>query len=256
MTFDQIPTVICYDMKRLLFIPLVIIYMTAGLSQDSKDPKATEVWEPEPKVVTPGANGTAPSDAIVLFDGKSLNNWLGKDGNIAQWALNDGAMVAVKGTGDIKTKAAFGDIQLHIEWRTPAQVQGEGQGRGNSGIFFQERYELQILDSYNNRTYSNGQAGSIYKQSIPLVNASKGPGEWQTYDVIFIAPKFNEDGTQKASGRITVFHNGVLIQNNTEILGTTEYIGKPKVIAHGKASIKLQDHGNPTAFRNIWVREL
>jgi hypothetical protein len=156
----------------------------------------------------------------------------------------------------VKTKQAFGDIQLHIEWRTPAKVEGEGQGRGNSGIFLSEKYELQVLDSYNNRTYSNGQAGSIYKQAMPMVNASKPPGEWQTYDVVFIAPKFNQDGSLKTAGRITVFHNGVLIHHNTEIKGTTEYIGKPKVVAHDKGSIVLQDHGNPTSFRNIWVREL
>ena len=165
-------------------------------------------------------------------------------------------MTVAKGAGDIRTKQTFGDIQLHIEWRTPADVQGEGQGRGNSGIFLSEKYELQVLDSYNNRTYSNGQAGSIYKQAIPMVNASRPPGEWQVYDVVFIAPKFNQDGTLNTPGRITVFHNGVLIHHNTEIKGTTEYIGKPKIVAHGKASIRLQDHGNPTSFRNIWVREL
>lgn len=242
--------------RNFLIAVFVLAGMTHGLSQEITDPKVTEVWEPEPKVVTPGTNGSAPSDAIILFDGKDLNNWLDKDNKAAQWLVKDGAMTAVKGKGDIKTKQTFGDIQLHIEWRTPAKVEGEGQGRGNSGIFLQERYELQVLDSYKNRTYSNGQAGSIYKQTPPLVNATKGPGEWQVYDVIFIAPKYNDDGTLKSAGRITVFHNGVLIQNNTEIQGTTEYIGKPKVVAHGKASIKLQDHNNPTSFRNIWVREL
>jgi hypothetical protein len=208
-------------------------------------------------VVTPGKSvSDPPSDAIVLFDGKHLDNWVGKDGKTPQWTVADGAMTVSKGTGDVKTKQTFGDIQLHIEWRTPAKVEGDGQGRGNSGIFLSEKYELQVLDSYNNRTYSNGQAGSIYKQSMPLVNASKRPGEWQTYDVVFIAPKFNADGSLKSTGKITVFHNGVLIHHATEIQGTTEYIGKPKVVAHGKGSIRLQDHGNPTSFRNIWVREL
>lgn len=234
----------------------VLASMTSGLSQEITDPKLTEVWDPEPKIVTPGASGAAPSDAIVLFDGKNLNNWLDKDGKDAKWSVQDGAMTVVKGTGDIRTKQTFGDIQLHIEWRTPAQVVGESQGRGNSGIFLQERYELQVLDSYNNRTYSNGQAGSIYKQTPPLVNATKGPGEWQVYDVVFLAPKYNSNGSLKSAGRITVFLNGVLVQHYTEIQGTTEYIGTPKVIAHGKASLKLQDHGNPTSFRNIWVREL
>ena len=243
-------------MKKLLFVPFVILFMSTSYSQESTDPKATEVWEPEPKVVTPGNNGAPPSDAIILFDGKNLNSWTDKDGNAPKWTIAEGAMTVAKGTGDVKTKQTFGDIQLHIEWRTPAQVEGEGQGRGNSGIFLQERYELQVLDSYNNRTYSNGQAGSIYKQTPPLVNASRRPGEWQVYDVVFIAPKFNNDGSLKSKGAITVFHNGVLIHHSTEIQGTTEYIGKPKVIAHGKGSIQLQDHGNPTSFRNIWVREL
>lgn len=243
-------------MKNILLSIFTLTVMATGYAQESTDPKATEVWEPEPKIVTPGNNGFPPSDAIVLFDGKDLSQWADKDGNAPRWKSDGSAMTVEKGTGDIKTKQTFGDIQLHIEWRTPAKVEGEGQGRGNSGIFFQERYELQVLDSYKNRTYSNGQAGSIYKQTMPLANASKGPGEWQAYDVVFIAPRFNDDGTLKSSGRITVFHNGVLIQHYTEIQGTTEYIGKPKVAAHGKGSIRLQDHGNPTSFRNIWVREL
>jgi hypothetical protein len=243
-------------MRNFFTASFVLGSIMTGLSQESTDPKATEVWDPEPKVVTPGTGNTAPSDAIILFDGKNLENWVDEKGNAAKWTVKDGAMVVAKGTGGIKTKQTFGDIQLHIEWRTPAQVEGDGQGRGNSGIFLQERYELQVLDSYKNRTYANGQAGSIYKQTPPLVNATKGPGEWQVYDVVYTAPKYNEDGSIKSKGRITVFHNGIVIQNNTEIQGTTEYIGKPKVIAHGKGSLMLQDHGNPTSFRNIWVREL
>lgn len=244
-------------MKYSLLLAFVMMNVATAFTQDKPDPKDTEVWEPEPEVVTPGKSlGVPPSDAIILFDGKHLNSWVDTKGNPAKWTVSDGAMTVAKGAGDIKTKQTFGDIQLHIEWRTPAKVEGEGQGRGNSGIFFDEKYELQVLDSYNNRTYSNGQAGSIYKQSIPMVNASKPPGEWQVYDVVYLAPKFNENGTLKTPGRITVFHNGVLIHHNTEIKGTTEYIGKPKVVAHGKGSIRLQDHGNPTSFRNIWVREL
>jgi hypothetical protein len=244
-------------MKYLLVSVLAAMSITEAFSQEQPDPKETEVWEPEPAVVTPGKTVSAPpSDAIILFDGKSLESWVGKDGKTPEWTVADGAMTVASGTGQIKTKQSFGDIQLHIEWRTPAKVQGDGQGRGNSGIFLSERYELQILDSYNNRTYSNGQAGSIYKQAIPMVNASKPPGEWQFYDVVFIAPRFKEDGTLKTAGRITVFHNGVLIHHNTEIKGTTEYRGKPRIVAHGKAPISLQDHGNPTSFRNIWVREL
>lgn len=243
-------------MKLLPTILLLIICMNTGLSQQAGDPKATEVWEPEPVVVTPGENAAPPSDAIVLFNGKDLSQWTSVDGKEPRWTVNDGVITIEKGTGDIKTRRTFGDIQLHIEWRTPPMVEGEGQGRGNSGIFLQERYELQVLDSYKNRTYSNGQAGSIYKQTMPLVNASKGPGEWQTYDVIYIAPRFNSDGSLQQSGRITVLHNGVLIHHNTEILGTTEYIGKPKYVAHEKASLRLQDHGNPVSYRNIWLREL
>ena len=244
-------------MKYALGFVLAFLIMTTAFPQDNLDPKDTEVWEPEPKVVTPGKNlSDPPSDAIVLFDGKNLDNWVGKDGKIAKWTVADGAMTVAKGAGDVKTKQTFGDMQLHIEWRTPVKVEGEGQGRGNSGIFLSEKYELQILDSYNNRTYSNGQAGSIYKQSIPMVNVCKPPGEWQAYDVVYIAPRFNANGTLKTAGRITVLHNGVLIHNDTEIKGTTEYKGKPKVVAHEKGSIQLQDHGNPTSFRNIWIREL
>ncbi len=242
---------------KLFLLPALVLSMTSVFSQEKPDPKDTEVWEPEPKSVNPGKYGEVPpSDAIILFDGKNLNNWVDKDGKIAKWTVANNAMTVVKGTGDLKTKQTFGDIQLHIEWRTPTKVEGEGQGRGNSGIFLSEKYELQVLDSYHNRTYSNGQAGSIYKQSMPLVNASKGPGEWQMYDVVYIAPKFKEDGTLKSPGYITVFHNGVLIHHHTEIQGTTEYIGKPKVVPHGKGSIRLQEHGNPTSFRNIWVREI
>ena len=222
-------------------------------------PEDTEQWKPEPLIVTPcpAAPAGPPSDALVLLGpATGLDQWAAMDGKPAGWTFANGEMIVKKGTGNIQTRRRFGSYQLHIEWRTPAKVEGEGQGRGNSGIFLSEKYELQVLDSYNNRTYSNGQAGSIYKQAIPMVNASRPPGEWQMYDVIFIAPRFKEDGTLQTPGRITVLHNGVLIHHNTEIKGTTEYIGQPKVVAHGKGSIRLQDHGNPTSFRNIWVREL
>ena len=234
-----------------------MIMTTAAFSQDKPDPKDTEVWKPEPAIVSPGKDiSHPPSDAIILFDGRNLDSWTDARGEAARWTVGNGSMTVAKGTGDVKTKQTFGDIQLHIEWRSPEKVEGDGQGRGNSGIFFCELYELQVLDSYNNRTYSNGQAGSIYKQSMPMVNASRRPGEWQTYDAVFITPKFNPDGTLNAPGHITVFHNGILIHHHTEIKGTTEYIGKPRIVAHGKGSLRLQDHGNPTSFRNIWVREL
>lgn len=242
--------------KEFFFILLICFAIQRLLTAQITDPKATEVWEPEPRVVTPG-NGTAPpSDALVLFDGKNTGEWTHEDGSSLKWEVADNAMTVVKGAGGIFTKKAFGDCQLHVEWRSPAEVKGEGQGRGNSGIFLEGRYEVQVLDNYNNRTYSNGQAGSIYKQSIPLVNACRPPGEWQTYDIIFTAPRFNADGIRTAPGYITVLQNGVLVQNHTEIKGTTEYIGLPKNEAHGKGPLMLQDHGDRVSYRNIWIREL
>lgn len=240
----------------LLVAMLCVTLMSYAQDRLSFDPKISEEWNPVPAKITPGEQNTPPSDAIVLFDGKDLNEWTNGKGGKAGWIVADGAMTVKPKTGIVKTKQKFGDFQLHIEWRTPAEVKGDGQGRGNSGIFMMEKYELQVLDSYESVTYSNGQAGSIYKQSIPLVNACKGPGEWQTYDVIFMAPVFTEKGSLKTPATITVLHNGVLIQNNYAIKGPTEYSRFPKYEAHGKGSISLQDHGNPTSFRNIWVREL
>jgi hypothetical protein len=193
-------------------------------STDSQPrPVETEVWEPVPAIIEPGTSGNAPSDAIVLFDGSNLDEWEHTNGSPVKWELKDGAMTVVHRTGDIRTKKKFGSIQLHIEWRTPSVVKGEGQGRGNSGIFLQEKYELQVLDSYQNSTYSNGQAGSIYKQSIPLVNACRPPGTWQTYDIIYHAPVFKDDGTFEKQAKVTVLQNGVLIQDEYKIKGTTEY---------------------------------
>lgn len=243
---------------RKLFLLAAILGSVNSYAQKN-EPALTELWQPEPRVIEPGKSSSgAPSDAIVLFDGKNLEQFEKADGNgAAKWEIKDGAMTVVKGTGAIKTKQKFGDCQLHIEWRSPAEVKGDGQGRGNSGIFFMSQYELQVLDSYKNRTYSNGQAGSIYKQLAPLVNASRKPGEWQTYDVIFTAPEFNKDSSIKSQARITVFHNGVLIQNNMSIWGGTQYIGIASNKMHAaKESIILQDHGNPVSFRNIWIREL
>jgi len=208
--------------------------------------------------VTPGKTSQdAPSDAIVLFSGKDLSQWQSAKGGDAKWKLQDDYMQVVPGAGIIQTKKAFGDCQLHIEWRTPDTVRGDGQGRGNSGIFFMGLFELQVLDNFNNRTYSNGQAGSIYKQSMPLVNACRPPGQWQTYDVIFTAPRFNGDSSLKSPARITVFQNGILVQNNFSLWGGTEYIGIPfyKMIPE-KLPLALQDHGNTVRYRNIWIREL
>lgn len=220
-------------------------------------PADTEVWEPVPPVVAPGQTGTPPSDAVVLFDGSDLSGWSAEDGSDAAWRVEGGAMTVVPGAGNIRTRRRFGDLQLHIEWRTPAEVSGEGQGRGNSGIFLMERYELQVLDSYDNRTYSNGQAGAIYKQHIPMVNASREPGEWQSYDVVFTAPRFGADGALLSPTHMTVFHNGVLILNHVELRGPTKFIGEPEYEAHAdRVPLLLQDHGNPVSYRNIWVREI
>jgi hypothetical protein len=245
-----------FIMKQL-FATVLLLTGFASLRAQITDPKATEVWSPEPRLVTPGEGTKPPSDAIVLFDGKNLDHFISlKDSSAAKWDVADGAMTVKPETGNIATKQSFGDCQLHIEFREPSVVKGEGQGRGNSGIFLQSRYELQVLDCYNNKTYSNGQTGSIYKQSIPLVNVCRKPGEWQSYDILYTAPRFNADGMLVAPAHVTVLQNGVLIQYNTEIKGTTEYIGLPKNIAHGKAPIQLQDHGNLVSYRNIWIREL
>ncbi len=243
-------------MKRTYFLLMCSMLAYFYLEAQITDPKATEVWEPEPRVVTPGQGTNAPSDAIILFDGTNLDEWSNKDGAAAGWTVGDGAMTVKKGTGIVKTKRNFGSVQLHLEWRTPAEVVSEGQGRGNSGVFLNGIYEVQVLDSYNNRTYSNGQAASIYKQYMPLVNACKPPGEWQTYDIIYMQPQFNKDGVKVKSGTLTVIQNGILVQNNIEIKGTTPYIGLPKNPAHGDGPLLLQDHGNPVSYRNIWVREL
>ncbi len=238
----------------LLFMAFINGLATAQIT----DPKATEVWSPEPRIVTPGQGASAPSDATVLFDGTQWTEWVTvRDSSPVKWELSKDRSGTVKpGSGDIMTKRSFGDCQLHLEFRSPEVVKGEGQGRGNSGLFLQSNYEVQILDSYQNRTYSNGQAGSVYKQHLPLVNACRRTGDWQTYDIIFTAPRFNMDGMLIAAGHVTVIQNGILVQNNVEIKGTTEYIGLPKNAAHGKLPLKLQDHGDLVSYRNIWIREL
>ena len=220
-------------------------------------PQETEVWEPEPVAVHPGAPGEAPADAIVLLGGEGTDEWRQVDGGAVEWLMEDGVLTVAAGTGDIETVRSFGDVQLHLEWRAPARIEGEGQGRGNSGVFLQKRYEVQILDSYENRTYSNGQAASIYKQHIPLVNAMRPPGEWQSYDILFTAPRFAPDGALESPAYVTVLHNGVLVQNHAELRGKTVFIGQPTYDAHPpKQPLMLQDHGNPVSFRNIWVRRL
>lgn len=243
-------------MKKIT-LTFMLVCFCASLMAQITDPKATEVWDPVPRKINPGKNGSAPSDAIVLFDGTNLNEWESqREGNPAAWKVENGYMEVVARTGGIQTKREFEDFQLHLEWSAPTEIVGEGQGRGNSGVFMQGIYEVQILDSYESVTYSNGQAASVYKQSIPLVNATVAPGEWNVYDIIYKAPRFNADGIKVADGTITVIHNGVVVQNNYVLKGTTEYIGLPKNPAHGKGPISLQDHGNPVRFRNIWIREL
>jgi hypothetical protein len=235
----------------------VVWAATALRAQDQGDPKATEVWQPEPRVVTPGEGGAPPSDAVVLFDGTDLEDWHAVGGGPARWQVAGGAMTVVAGSGAIQTRAAFGDVQLHLEWRTPETVSGEGQGRGNSGVFLMGRYEVQVLDSYQNRTYSNGQAASVYKQHIPLVNASRPPGVWQSYDLVFTAPRFRADGSVERAAMLTLLHNGVLVQDHVVLAGPTLYIGTSAYEAHESAlPLMLQDHGNPVSFRNIWIREL
>lgn len=252
--------------KNILIMTASVLFSTLLFAQAK--PEDTEIWQPVPKVVTPGTlTNDRPSDAIVLFDGKNLDQWVStKDpSKTAEWTVADNVMTVDKSKGNIQTKESFNNYQLHLEWRVPANITGTGQGRGNSGLFLASPgsgdagYELQILDSYNNATYVNGQAGSIYKQNPPLVNACKKPGEWQTYDVIWTAPTFKNDGSLQSPARVTVFHNGVLIQNNYELQGQTLYIGKPSYTKHGAAPIKLQAHGDksePVSFRNIWIRPL
>ena len=249
----------CHDLRLpgLLGACLAALSLSAQARPPEIDPALTEVWDPEPAVVTPGQAMAPPSDAIVLFDGTDLAAWQHRDGSDAAWKVHDGAMTVVAQSGDIQTRQGFGDVQLHIEWRTPVVVEGEDQGRGNSGVFLQGLYEVQVLDSFNNRTYSNGQAASLYKQHIPLVNASRGPGQWQVYDIVFEAPRFAADGSLDRPSYVTVFHNGVLVQNHVELKGPTIYKGLPAYQAHGeRLPILLQDHGNPVSYRNIWVREL
>jgi hypothetical protein len=229
-------------------------------------PEDTEVWDPVPKVVTPGTCGASPSDATVLFDGKSLDEWVTvSDKSPAKWTVANGVMTVNKSGGSIETKRKFKDYQLHVEWKVPENITGSGQARGNSGVFLastgpgDDGYELQVLDSYKNKTYVNGMAGSIYKQSIPLANPTRQPGEWQAYDIVWTAPTFNSDGSLKTPAYVTVLFNGVLVQNHFELKGQTLYVGKPFYKAYTSAPIKLQAHGDksePISFRNIWIREL
>ncbi|HEY1793438.1 MAG TPA: DUF1080 domain-containing protein [Opitutaceae bacterium] len=219
---------------------------------------------PQPKVIDPGTASTAdqpgrpPSDATVLFDGKDASGWVAMDGSPTKWTVKDGAFICMPGSGYARTSQSFGDCQLHVEWASPVPADGDSQGRGNSGVFFgYDQYECQVLDSYHNWTYADGSAAAIYGQYPPLVNAMRPPGEWETYDIIWTAPRFSEDGKLLSKARETVFHNGVLVQNNVELTGPTGWINRIPYRPHPeRMPISLQDHGHPVRFRNIWVREL
>lgn len=255
-------------MFKSLVSTIMLLTSAAVAAQQSEKPKPedTEVWQPVPKVVTPGAECNAPpSDAIILFDGQNLDEWIQvSDKTPAKWMVANGVVTVNKPAGDIETRRKFRNYQLHVEWRVPENVTGSGQERGNSGVYLaasghDSGYELQVLDSYKNQTYVNGMAGSLYKQSIPLVNPTRPPGQWQTYDVVWTAPTFNADGTLKSPAYATVLFNGVLVENHFELKGQTLYIGKPFYKKYDTAPILLQAHGDPSppiSYRNIWVREL
>jgi hypothetical protein len=246
----------------ITLLSVVLILSGAASSQDRRaDVQKWAVHDesrPMPRVVDPGPAGApvpAPADAIVLFDGKDLSKWTTAKGEAAKWKIENGAMEAVKGAGSIQTKDGFGDCQLHVEWASPAVVAGDSQGRGNSGVFLMNTYEVQVLDCYNNKTYADGMTASIYGQYPPLVNACRKPGEWQTYDIVFHAPRFDAAGKLLRPARMTVFHNGLLVHDNDELTGPTAHKARPPYAVHpDKMPISLQDHGNPVRFRNIWIR--
>jgi hypothetical protein len=255
-------------MKKLIFSALALTIAVSASAQQPQQqdpnrmrPGMTEFYTPVPPIVTPGniMTNSAPSDAIVLFDGKDLSAWQSANGGPAEWDVHDGVFTVNKKKGDIQTRESFESFQLHIEWCVPENITGTSQARGNSGIFLQGMYEIQVLDCYKNETYANGQTGSVYKQVIPLANAMRKPGEWNVYDIIYSAPVFNEDGTYKVAPTVTVIHNGIVLLNHFTIRGTTEYIGHPQVRPHGDGPIRLQMHGDPSeaiSFRNIWIREM
>ena len=233
-------------MKRLLptiYFPSILLSATLVFAADPS----------EPPVVDAGPPGGRPADAIVLFDGKDLSSWENESGGSANWKVQDG-YAEVNGTGNVLTKDEFGDVQLHIEWASPVEIRGEGQGRGNSGVYFQGRYEVQVLDSYGNKTYPDGQAAAIYKIAAPLANVSRKPGEWQTYEIIFRAPKPAANGKVEP-GSLTVFHNGVLVQDHVSLKGEATTAAKFSG-ATPQGPLMLQDHGNPVRYRNIWLRRL
>jgi hypothetical protein len=261
-------------MKNKQFLAVVLLFATAIVNGQtttiaikqanisSVNPNNAEIFEPVPNVVIPGNTfSDAPSDAIILFAGKNLDEWVSaKDKSPAQWTVADGVVTVNKASGDMETKRNFNSFQLHIEWKIPENIDGAGQARGNSGIFLSGKYEIQVLDTYNNanKTYVNGMAGSVYRESIPLANPEKKPGEWNVYDIAYTDPEFNDDGTVKTPARVTIFFNGVLVQNNQAIQGGTSTVTKHVYVKHGPAPLRLQAHGDkslPVSYRNIWIRE-
>jgi len=250
----------------MLAVTSVSVALVAAAPQSGARAADLKTWaihdetRPMPPVVDPGPAGPpapVPADAVVLFDGRDLAAWTNAKGAPAGWLVRDGYMEAVKGTGSIRTARTFGDCQLHVEWASPAPGVGAGQDRGNSGVFLMDMYEVQVLDSYDNKTYADGSAAAIYGQYPPMVNASRKPGEWQTYDIVFHAPRFDDKGALLSPARLTVFHNGVLVQDNEELTGPTAHKARPAYKAHAATlPISLQDHSHPVRFRNIWIREL
>ena len=253
---------------KSVFFSVLIPFVLLSLAKPA-DAQATMKWKihdlnrPVPPVVDPGtastqdAPGRPPSDAVVLFDGKDLSQWTDKDGKPAQWKVGSGYMEVAPGSGNISTREGFGDCQLHVEFAEPLPASGESQERGNSGVFLMGLYEMQVLDSYQNKTYADGQAASVYGQYPPLVNASRPPGQWQTYNIIFHGPRFDKDGKVIRPARVTILHNGVLVQDNVELTGPTAHGERPPYKAHPeKLPLQLQDHHNPVRYRNIWIREL
>jgi hypothetical protein len=236
------------------------IGVSTAFGQLSTGWKAHDWDRARPTIVTPGESNlplAPPSDAVVLFDGTSLDEWRAADGGAAKWVIKDKVMESVPGSGYIFTAKAFGDVQLHVEWAAPAKVEGKSQGRGNSGVFLQGLIEVQVLDSFDNITYADGQAGAVYGQYPPLVNVCRKPGEWQSYDIVYRKPSFQDDGKLAQPARITVFHNGVLIQDGVRPLGPTSWLQHKQYSKEAdKLPLSFQDHGNPVRYRNVWVREL
>ena len=248
-----------FGSMKYTIIATLLLAATTLTAQGGMKPEATEFYTPvPPKVETPEVTVAPPGDAIVLLGaGNEAAEWVGtKSGEAIGWKVENGVMTVTPGAGNIRTRRDFGDVQLHIEWRSPNEPGKQGQGRGNSGIFFQGRYEVQVLESHGSDTYTNGQAGSIYKQSPPLVNATRPMGEWNAYDILFRAPRFDANGMVVSPAAVTVLHNGVVVQNHFELRGPTVYTGIPNYTAHGKGPFILQDHSNEVSYRNIWVREL